>query len=85
MNIGDIKRKAKAYLAKKDKQLTITESFKHTVLIQHGDGSHFTLINATHEYKAYGKTELLLVWTEHCGYFYFFTEDLEQWSILAQV
>ena len=83
MTIADIKAKAKAYLADKDAKMTIIESFRHTVLIQHGDGSYFVLPNATAACKKYGKVELLLVWTEHCGYFYFFIEDLERWSVLS--
>ena len=51
--------------------------FKSTVEITHGDGSHFLLKNAIATEERFGDIEMLLVYTEHCGYFAFFREDVE--------
>ncbi len=67
-----------AYLAEKDKSLTC-DKFTGMLNVSHGDGSHFALPNSIIEEKTFGEAEMLLVWTEHCGYFYFFKEDLEHW------
>ena len=84
MKISDIKLKVASYLAKKDAKMNTRGLFQNTVIVQHGDGSLFILANAETEYKTYGTMELLLVWTEHCGYFYFFMTDLERWNILKR-
>jgi hypothetical protein len=53
--------------------------FKYIVQINHGDGSVFVLHNAYLEIKLFGKFEMLLVYTEHCGYHAFYMDDLEFW------
>jgi|FAXJ01.1.fsa_nt_gi hypothetical protein len=78
MNIAEIKKAVRADLEKKDAKLQCID-FKHTVEISHQDGSSFLLHNAILERKWYGLCELLLVWTEHCGFFYFFVTDLNAW------
>lgn len=54
--------------------------FNHMVEIHHGDGSHFTFHNATVKKQKVDGFEMLLVWTEHCGYHAFFCADLEGWA-----
>ena len=78
MTIVEVKKAVQADLEKKDSKLQCMD-FKHTVEISHQDGSHFILQNAIMEKRLYGIHELLLVWTEHCGYFYFFIADLNEW------
>lgn len=55
------------------------DKFKYTVKIGHRDGSLFLLENAYFEEKVFGQFEMLLVYTEHCGYFPFYLDDLEYW------
>lgn len=69
---------ALAMMNKRRKTLKCMD-FKHTVEIQHGDGSHFLLHDAILEKKKFGKFEMLLVFTEHCGYHAFYCDDLEFW------
>jgi hypothetical protein len=53
--------------------------FKYTVEVQHGDGTHCIFHNAYCQLKKFDKVEMLLVYTEHCGYHNFYVEDLELW------
>ncbi len=78
MSIAKVKVDARTYLEEKDVKLQCTD-FKGAVTIKHQDDSEFVLQNAIMEEETFGSFKLLLVWTEHCGYFFFFTEDLESW------
>ena len=78
MSLGDVKMMAQAFLAREDENLTC-DRFRHTVQINHQDGSTFILHHATVKQKKFGAFDILLVWTEHCGYFYFFLDDVESW------
>jgi len=78
MTIDEIKENARTDLNKRGRTLTC-DMFQHTVDIHHQDGSHFLLQNVIVVQTKYGSCDILLVWTEHCGYFYFFVEDLESW------
>ena len=53
--------------------------FKYTVEVLHGDYSHFVFQNASCKIRKIQNHDMLLVWTEHCGYHAFFCEDLEYW------
>lgn len=53
--------------------------FNYTVEVLHGDHSHFVFQNATCRIRKIYEHDMLLVWTEHCGYHAFFLEDLEFW------
>lgn len=79
MSIKDIIQQVKADLEAEDTTLTC-DRFKYQVEVQHQDGSWFLLKNALPKRKRYGNFEILLVWTEHCGSFYFFMDDLEGWK-----
>jgi hypothetical protein len=60
----------------------LSSKFKYTVQVNHGDGSVFIFQNAYTELKKFGElkdVEMLLVYTEHCGYYNFYIEDLEFW------
>ena len=57
--------------------------FQYTVTVQHQDGSFFYLPNAFVEEKKFGDFEMLLVYTEHCGYYAFYVDDLEHWRTLV--
>ena len=76
--IIQIKQQARHYLEEKDRKLQCMD-FKGAVKIIHQDGSVFLLENAIREEKQFGNFKLLLVWTEHCDSFFFFTCDLESW------
>lgn len=78
MNMSEIKRAARAYLDDKDVSLQCMD-FKGAVKVNHQDGSVFLFENAIMEEKQYVSFKLLLVWTEHCDSFFFFTDDLESW------
>jgi hypothetical protein len=58
--------------------------FKYCVIINHGDGSHFVFNNADAIKKKIQGHNMLLIWTEHCGYHAFFCEDLDGWTKLKQ-
>jgi hypothetical protein len=78
MTMLQIKQQARRYLDEKDAKLLCT-NFKGCVAVIHQDGSGFDFENAIMEEKQFGNFKLLLVWTEHCDSFFFFTEDLESW------
>ena len=73
-----------AFMHEKDKNL-LCNQFNMMIEILHKDGSHFSLHNALVDEQMFEGNALLLVWTEHCGYFYFFKEDLEHWIKYKQV
>jgi len=54
-------------------------NFSGEIDIHHLDGSVFKLKNVFLKEEKVGDFEMLLVWTEHCGSFAFFKEDLEKW------
>jgi hypothetical protein len=78
MTLAQIKQQARAYLDEKDAKL-LCMSFKGAVKIIHQDRSVFLFENAIMEERQFGNFVLLLVWTEHCDSFFFFTDDLESW------
>lgn len=78
MTIAQIKRDAYAALENRDATLQCMD-FKGRVTIKHQDDSSFELSYAIAEERVFGNFKLLLVWTEHCGYFFFFTDDLDSW------
>ncbi len=63
-------------LDERGKSLTC-DMFKDSVVITHQDGSKFSLLNVIVEEKRYVELDVYLIWTEHCGYLYFFKDDLE--------
>lgn len=78
----NIRQQIREDLDKRGENLTC-DMFKDFVKIVHGDGSIFLLENVIVEEKRYVQLDVYLVWTEHCGYFYFFKDDLElfrKWS-----
>jgi len=72
----NIREQIRADLDKKGEALTC-DLFKDSAVIHHQDGSKFSLQNVIVEEKRYVDLDVYLVWTEHCGYFYFFKDDLE--------
>lgn len=77
----NIRQQIREDLDKRGESLTC-DMFKDSVKIIHADGSVFLLENVIVESKRYVQLDVYLVWTEHCGYFYFFKDDLEcfrQW------
>ena len=62
------------YMLKYDKQLRSDKHFISEVTIKHLDESYFNLPN-TH----YQEDDIrLYIYTEHCGFFFFVKEDLEE-------
>lgn len=57
-----------------------TNKFNNLVKVVHGDGSVFSLESAYTEEKIFNDIEMLLVYTEHCGYFAFYKDDVEHWN-----
>lgn len=82
MSLSQVKLDARNYLEKKDAKLQCMD-FKGSGKVIHQDGSVFLFENVIFEEAPFGNFKLLLVWTEHCGSFFFFTEDLEDWSITS--
>jgi hypothetical protein len=78
MTMLQIKQQVRTYLDEKDANLQCMD-FKGSVKIIHQDWSVFLLENAIMEEKRFGNFKLLLVWTEHCDSFFFFTDDLDSW------
>ena len=78
MSLAQIKLDARNYLEERDAKLQCMD-FKGRVTITHQDGSLFELSYALAEKKTFGNFKLLMVWTEHCGSFFFFTDDIETW------
>ncbi len=78
MSIAQIKLDVNDYLDEKDAKLQCMD-FKGSVKVIHQDRSVFLLENAIMEERTFRNMKMLLVWTEHCGSFFFFTDDLESW------
>jgi len=66
---------AKKYFEAKRATVSL-EEFNGKVMVVHGDGSNMVFHNAFLEEHA----PLILVFTEHCGYFYFYIDDLDMYS-----
>jgi hypothetical protein len=71
-------QQANEYMEAKDKSLQCTD-FPFMVEVAHSDGSRFMFHNARTERTTFNGFEMLLVWTEHCGYHAFFMDDLDFW------
>ena len=56
--------------------------FKWVVEVLHGDGTHLLFQNAFASIEKFNDQEMLLVYTEHCGYYAFYLEDLVVWRKL---
>jgi hypothetical protein len=78
MSLAQVKLDARTYLEEKDSKLQCMD-FKGRVIVKHQDGTELKFENAIMEREYFGNFLLLLVWTEHWGSFFFFTEDLEKW------
>lgn len=63
-----------------DQTLQCTD-FNGSVVVTHQDGSVFKLNNAIGSVRRIDNFDILMVWTEHCGYFSFFVDDLESYKI----
>ena len=70
-------QKALEYMNKKRNKNTVPD-FAYAVKVLHGDGSVLFFENAFVEEKKFDNFEMVLVYTEHCGYHAFFKEDLEE-------
>lgn len=71
-------QQALEYMESKRSKNTCSK-FEYIIQINHGDGSVFVFHNAYLEIKQFGKFEMLLVYTEHCGYYAFYSTDIELW------
>lgn len=58
------------------------DMFNYVVIVRHYDGSHFIFHNADVKKQKVRGNDMLLIWTEHCGYHAFFCEDLHGWTKL---
>lgn len=73
------KKEIKEYLNATDKIIKC-DNLKDTIIIYHGDYSVFHLVNCYIEEDE----DILYIWTEHCGYFYFHKEALLFWKKLEE-
>lgn len=71
-------KKSLRNMDKIDKRL-VCGNFNGEVSIYHLDGSKFKLKNVMVKNDSVNGFEMLCVWTEHCGNFVFFKEDLKKW------
>jgi hypothetical protein len=53
--------------------------FPYIVTILHQDGTRLYFHNAQYSEEEVEGVKFIFVWTEHCGYHAFFTEDLAEW------
>jgi hypothetical protein len=67
------------YMYSKRKKI-ICDKFKSFIKLIHCDGSVFSLENVLTEDKVFDNMDMLLVYTEHCGYFAFYKIDLHDWK-----
>ena len=65
------------FLCQHGKTLRSDEDFNKRIKIKHLDASEFDLPCCTWEESE----DMIFIWTEHCGYFYFFKEDLEEMDV----
>ena len=75
----ELKSRLEAYtfMCKHGKQLRADKDFGQTITITHLDGSKFYLPNSSWDEDE----KRIFVWTEHCGYLYFYKDDLEEMDI----
>jgi len=65
------------YLCQHGKTLRSNKDFNKLINITHLDGSEFLLASCSWEEDE----TRIFIWTEHCGYFYFYKEDIEEMEI----
>jgi acyl-CoA thioesterase FadM len=63
-----------------DKKLRSGSDFDDEITIKHIDGSSFNLKYATLREDQ----EKVYVYTEHCGFFFFYKEDLKSFKIVGK-
>jgi len=63
-----------SFMCKHGKTLNSRTDFCAEIKIEHLDGSKFDLRSGSWDECE----EKIYVWTEHCGYFYFYKDDLRQ-------
>jgi hypothetical protein len=63
-----------SFMCKHGKTLSSKTDFASEITIEHLDGSKFDLRNGSWDECE----EKIYVWTEHCGYLYFYKDDLRQ-------
>ena len=73
-------QQAQDYMNKKRAKNTC-DKFKYSVKVVHQDGSFFFFESAYIEEKKFGDFDMLLVYSEHCGYMHFYKDDLESWRV----
>lgn len=65
------------FLYQHGKELRSDKDFRKQIKVKHLDESTFELFNCSWEESE----DKIFIWTEHCGYLYFFKEDLEYLDI----
>lgn len=66
-----------AFMCSHGKGLRSDEHFNKLIRIIHLDGSEFHLCSCSWDED----DKRIYVWTEHCGYLYFYKEDIEEMEI----
>jgi len=67
------------FMCRRGKELRSDKDFNKQIKIIHRDNSNFFLPHACLEEDE----TRYFIWTEHCGYFYFHKEDLEEMEIIT--
>lgn len=67
------------FLCKHGKSLRSDGDFTDEIILKHLDESEFHLLNCTWDECE----EKVYIWTEHCGYFYFYKEDIENMEVIT--
>lgn len=58
--------------------------FDGLTIVSHQDGSYFVFQNSNAKRIDVDGVDILMVATEHCGYFTFFLADVQRWSCCLQ-
>ena len=71
-----LKRKEDIYqfMCSHGKELLSDRDFQSHIKIEHLDGSKFEIMSCRWDQCE----EKIYIWSEHCGYFYFFKDDLRE-------
>lgn len=65
------------FLCEHGKKLRSNSDFRYSITLWHKDESKFCLNNCSWDEGE----KRIYIWTEHCGYFYFYKDDLEKMEV----
>ena len=65
------------FMCNHEKDMLSNKDFPSQIKIKHLDGSNFDICNCSWEECK----EKIYIWSEHCGYMYFFKDDLQNMEV----